>query len=188
MWWAQVSRLCRPQSWLGTNNTSKLVIPVMVAGPGRARSPSSIRGPLQNIYSLPCRWKDNSPLAHHRGVTKREWISPSMSQRIERGACTYIYIYIYIHEPQKKGVRITHQILLTSFKQNFSHLPRLFVLTLASKAPWQAPHRCNIATVLFFRIRIYEDDPILDDLIWLMIRASSIWRRLWGRLLFDAQL
>ena len=108
-WWAQISRLCRPQSWSGTNNTSRIVIPAMVAGPGRARSPSSIRGPLQSIYSLPCRWKDNSPLAHHRGVTKKEWISPSMSQWIERGACTYTDIYR--HEPQKEKIRITHQIL-----------------------------------------------------------------------------
>ena len=96
-WWAQVSRLCRPQSWSGTNNTSRLIIPVMVTSPGRARSPLSILGPLQNIYSLPCRWKDDSPLAHHRSVTKREWISPSMSQRIEKGVCTYTDIYIYIY-------------------------------------------------------------------------------------------
>ena len=105
-WWAQVSRLCRPQSWSGTNNTSRLVILAMVVGPRRARSPSSILGLLQNIYSLPCRWKDNSPLAHHRSVTKREWIPPSMSQRIERGAYTYtdIYIYIYIDmSPRRKG-------------------------------------------------------------------------------------
>ena len=61
----------------------------MVATPERARSPSSIREPLQNINSLPFRWRDNSPLAHHGGVTKREWISPSKPQWIERDTCTY---------------------------------------------------------------------------------------------------
>ena len=61
----------------------------MVATPERARSPSSIREPLQNINSLPFRWRDNSPLAHQRGVTKREWISPSKPQWIERDTCTY---------------------------------------------------------------------------------------------------
>ena len=109
LWWAQISHLCRPQSWAGTNNTSRLVIPAMVVALGRARSLSSIREPLQNINSLLCRWKDNSPLAHHRGVTKREWISPSKPQRIERGACAYTGIYKY--EPQAEGVRITQQIL-----------------------------------------------------------------------------
>ena len=88
-----------------------------------------------------------------------------MSQRIERGASAHTQIYVYIDiSPRRKGKDNTLDTL-TSVKQNFSHLPGLFVLTLASEAPWQAPHRCNIASVLFFRIRIYEDDPILDDLI-----------------------
>ena len=96
-WWAQISRLCCPQSWAGTNNTPGLVVLVTVFAPGRARSHSSICEPLQNINSLPCRWRDNSPLTHHGGVTKREWISPSKPQRIEKDACTYTSIYR--HEP-----------------------------------------------------------------------------------------
>ena len=157
----------------------------MVVGPRRAMSPSSVFRPLQNIYSPSCRWKDNSPLVHRRSVTKKEWISPLMSQRIkERG--TYMRTEVYINRsPGGEKVR-TQWIPFTPTKHNFSYLPGLFVLTLASEVPWQAPHRCNIAPIVFFRIRTHKDDPILDDLIWLTIRASSVWRCLWGRLLFDA--
>ena len=158
-WWAQPNHLYRSGSWSRTNNTFRIVIPVMVVGPRRVMSPSSIFGPLQNIYSLPCRWKDNSSLIHRRSVTKKEWISPSMSQRIKRGAPTHTYE----HTPDTP----------TPIKQNFSYLSGLFVLTLASEALWQAPYRCNIAPVVFFRIMTYEDDPILNDLIWLTIQASS---------------
>ena len=150
----------------------------MVAAPGRVRSPSSIRELLQNINSLPCHWRDNSPLAHHGSVTKREWISSSKPQRIEKGACTYTGIYR--HEPQEEGVRITQQIHLLLLSRIFLFYPRYFVLTLASEALWQAPHWCITALILFFRIKIYEDDSILDDLIWLTIRASLVWHRLWG--------
>ena len=89
-----------------------------------------------------------------------------MSQRIEGGAPAHTQIYVYIDmSPKEKKGKDNTPDTLTSFKQIFSHLPGLFVLTLASEAPWQAPHRCIIAPVLFFRIRIYEDNPILDDLI-----------------------
>ena len=102
------NHLYRPESWSRTNNTFRLVIPAMVVGPRRAMSPSSIFGPLQNIYSLPCRWKDNSPLVHHWSVTKKEWISPSMSQWIKRGAPTHTQIYVYVdRSPREKKVR-TH--------------------------------------------------------------------------------
>ena len=107
-WWAQPNHLYCPQSWSRTNNTFRLVIPAMVVGSRRAMSPSSILGLLQNIYPFPCRWKDNSPLVHRRSVTKKEWISPSMSQRIERGAPAHTQIYVYIdRSPREKGVR-TH--------------------------------------------------------------------------------
>ena len=59
--------------------------PIMIVGSRRAMSPSSVFGPLQNIYSPPCRWKNNSPLVHRRSVTKKEWISPLMFQQIKRG-------------------------------------------------------------------------------------------------------
>ena len=154
----------------------------MVAVPGRARSPSSICEPLQNI---------NSPLAHHGGITKRKWISPSKPQRIERGACTYTGIHR--HEPQEEGVRITQQIHLLLLSRIFLFYLRYFVLTLASEALWQAPHRCITALILSFRIRIYEDDSILDDLIWLTIRASSItknffffWETITKKLMYPA--
>ena len=105
--WAQSNHLYCLESWSRSNNTFRIVIPVMVVGPRRAMSPSSIFGLLQNIYSLPCRWKDNSPLVHRRSVTKKEWISPSMSQRIKRGAPTRTQRYIYKQEPRKGKVR-TH--------------------------------------------------------------------------------
>ena len=100
--------LYHPQSWSRTNNTFRLVILAMVVGSRQALSSSSVLGPLQNIYPLPCCWKDNSPLVHHRSVTKKEWISPSMSQRIERGAPAHTQIDVYIdRSPREKGVR-TH--------------------------------------------------------------------------------
>ena len=73
----------------------------------------------------------------------------------------------------RKGKNNTKDTL-ASFKQNFSYLLVLIFLTLASEALWQAPHRCTIALFLIFRIRIFEDDSILDDHIWLTIRASSV--------------
>ena len=105
-WWAQPNHLYRPQSWSRTNNTFRLVIPAMVVGSRRAMSPSSVLGPLQNIYPFSCRWKDNSPSVHRRSVTKKEWISPTMSQRIKRGAPTQIYVDID-RSPREKKVR-TH--------------------------------------------------------------------------------
>ena len=89
-----------------------------------------------------------------------------MSQWIEGGAPAHTQIYVYIDmSPREKKGKDNTPDTLTSIKQNFTHLPGLFVLTLASEALWQAPHRCNIAPALFFRIRVYKDDPILDDLI-----------------------
>ena len=89
-----------------------------------------------------------------------------MSQRIEGGAPAHTQIYVYIDmSPKEKKGKDNTPDTLTSIKQNFTHLPGLFVLTLASEAPWQALHRCNIAPAFFFRIRVYKDDPILDDLI-----------------------
>ena len=79
----------------------------MVVGPKRAMSPSSVFGLLQNIYSPSCRWKDNSPLVHHRSVTKKEWISPLMSQRIKRGVPTRARRCVYKQEP-RRGKGRTH--------------------------------------------------------------------------------
>ena len=79
----------------------------MVVSPRRAISPSSVFRPLQNIYSPSCRWKDNSPLVHRQSVTKKEWISPLMSQRIkERGTYTRTEVYIN-RSPGGENVR-TH--------------------------------------------------------------------------------
>ena len=79
-----------------------------VVGPRRAMSPSFVFGPLQNIYSPSCHWKDNSPLVHRRSVTKKEWISPSMAQRIKREAPTRTQRDVYINRsPRGEKVR-TH--------------------------------------------------------------------------------
>ena len=107
-WWARPNHLYHPESWSRTNNTFRIVIPVMVVGPRRAMLPLSVFGPLQNIYSPSCRWKDNSPLVHHRSVTKKEWISPLMSQWIKRGAPTRAQRCVYINRsPGGEKVR-TH--------------------------------------------------------------------------------
>ena len=95
-----------------------IVISIMVVSPRRAVSPPSISGPLQNIYSPFCRWKNNSPLAHRRNVTKNEWISPLMSQQIKRRTPAHTQTGIYKREPRKKEKgKKTHRYTL--------HLPSI---------------------------------------------------------------
>ena len=124
-----------------------IVISIMVVGPRRAVSPPSISGPLQNIYSPFCRWKNNSPLAYHRNVTKREWISPLMFQRIKRRTPAHTQACIYKREPRKKKKgKKTHRYTLHLLSIVF----KLLILTLASEALWQTPHRCYVAPFCLF--------------------------------------
>ena len=177
LWWARPNDLYRPESWSRTNNTFRIVIPVMVIGPRWAMSPSSVFGPLQNIYSPSCCWKDNSPLVHRRSVTKKEWISPLMSQWIKRRAPTRAQRCVYINRnPGGEKVR-TH----TGYPL---HLLSIIFLIWATRSNFGIGGSVAGATPVqpspflsFFRIRIHKNDPILDDLIWLTIRASSDYTR-----------
>ena len=144
----------------------------MVVGPKRAMSPSSVFGLLQNIYSPSCRWKDNSPLVHHRSVTKKEWISPLMSQRIKRGVPTRARRCVYKQEPRRgKGRTHTRYPLhllsiifrIWATRSNFGIEGSVAGATPVQHSPFLS----------FFKIRIHQDDSLLDDLIWLTIQASS---------------
>ena len=79
-----------------------IVIPIMVVGPRRAVSPPSVLGPLQNIYSPFCRLMNNSPLVHRWNVTRKEWISPLMFQRIKRRTPAHTLTCVYKQEPRKE--------------------------------------------------------------------------------------
>ena len=148
-----------------------IVISIMVVGPRRVVSPPSILGPLQNIYSPFCRWKNNSPLVHRRNITKREWISPLMFQRIKRRTPAHTQTCIYKQEPRKKERERKHTDTLYTYQAQFFWATRSNFGIGGSVAGATPVQRSPFLSI--FRIRIQEDDFILDDLIRLTIWISS---------------
>ena len=110
-------------------------------------------------------------LTSYKDVTDSEMISPlRQSQQLEgRRKC----LYIPILETWQKGTRT---LVHSDWYSNIAILI-LAILTLASEALWQAPHRWPIFlpfTLFFLRVKSALDETILDKLSDWQSRASSI--------------
>ena len=90
-WWVQPKPRNRPESHQRTIDSSGSSSQWWSSVRGKQYHPRPPRGRYGTFIPLCCRWKNSSPVAQRRDVTKREWISPLMLQRTkEKNAYRYI--------------------------------------------------------------------------------------------------